>query len=413
MYKIVVVLFLFPFLLFGQYEEEKRILETLCSSEFGGRGYVNSGDSLAAEFLAKEFEALGLTPVGGSYFQKFSFPINTFPGKVFLELNGKTLTPGSEFLIHPASGNIEASAKTKVFQIADFNNGNFTKHIPQIQSGELIPVFSPGESTNRDTLMGLKQAAESIAEFSPVILLSSHLSWYLSQKQLNNVVVEIHKDVFQEGEVKINVEAKLKQHTARNVMAEIPAKGKTKKTIVFTAHYDHLGRMGQDTYFPGANDNGSGTTMLLSLARELIKEKTNTRYIFIAFAGEEVAVLGSKYFVENPKLNLKKIDFLINLDILGGAQDNITVVNGTEFTAEFNRLVQLNDEKGYLPKVKSRGPTANSDHHWFFVNGVRCFYIYTAGNNKHYHVPEDHAVDVDMETFMQVRNLLLDFVKSF
>ncbi len=413
MYKIAVVLFLFPFLLFGQYEEDKRILETLCSSEFGGRGYVNSGDSLAAEFLAKEFSALGLSPIGGSYFQKFSFPINTFPGDVLLEINGKKLTPGSEFLVHPASGNTEETAKTKVFQIADFNNGTFTKHIAEIQSGELIPVLSPGETTNRDTLMGLQQAAESIAEISPVILLSSHLSWHLSQKQLNHAIVEIHKDFFQEGEVKIKVEAKLKQHTARNVLAEIPAKGKAKKTIVFTAHYDHLGRMGQDTYFPGANDNGSGTTMLLSIARELIKEKSDTRYVFIAFAGEEVALLGSKYFVENPKLKLKDIDFLLNLDILGGAQENITVVNGTEFKDDFDRLVQLNHEKGYLPKVKSRGPSANSDHHWFFAKGVPCFFIYTAGDNKHYHVPEDHAADVDMKTFMQVRNLLLDYAKSF
>lgn len=413
MYKIALLLILFPFLIFGQYEEEKRILETLCSPEFGGRGYVNSGDSLAAEFLAKEFSALGLSPIEGSYFQQFSFPINTFPGEASVEINGDVLTPGSAFLIHPASGSVNVVAEMTVFQLIDFTNGNFTKHVDQIRSGKIVPVINPGKTTDRDTLMSLRQAAESIAEFSPVILLSSHLSWHLAQKQFKYALIEMHKDVFQEGKVKIKIDAKLKQHTARNVLAEIPAKGKAKKTVVFTAHYDHLGRMGQDTYFPGANDNGSGTTMLLSLARELIKEKTDTRYIFIAFAGEEVALLGSKYFVENPKVKLKDIDFLLNLDILGGAQENITVVNGTEFKTEFDRLVKINEEKGYLPKVKARGTSANSDHHWFFVKGVSCFFIYTAGDNKHYHVPEDHAADVDMKTFIQVRNLLLDYAKSF
>ena len=412
MYKLTLIV-LFPFLLFAQYEEDLRILETLCSEEFGGRGYVNSGDSLAAEFLAAEFKAIGVKSLSKSYFQSFDFTVNSFPENSAVTINEKKLLPGKEFLVNPASGSSSISLKTKTFYLSDFIDLSFSKEIDSIIAKQFIPVIHPANIQGRDTLQALVEIARKIASFSPVVLLKEKLSWHTSQTQSNHAIVEILTSAFQEGEIHINVVAVLKNHTARNVIAEIPAKKKAKKTIVFTAHYDHLGRMGQDTYFPGANDNASGTTMLLSLARELVQTPSDTRYIFMAFAGEEVAILGSNHFVENPTFKLSSIDFLINLDIIGGAQKNITVVNGSVYTNEFNRLVKINSAQQFVPEIKSRTPTSNSDHHWFFERGVPCFYLYTAGNNTHYHVPEDHAKDVDLESFTNVRSLLLAFVGSF
>ena len=412
MYRLV-LLFLFPFLLFAQYEEEQRVLETLCSEAFGGRGYVNGGDSIAAEFLAKEFNKLGLKPIGKSYFQPFRFDINTFPENIVLKIGSTQLTPGKDFLVNPASGSSNVTTHSRVFTLNDFQNGTFSTEIERIRNGQLIPVIDPEQLTNHDTLQALMGLAHELAGFTPVIILQTHLSWHTSQRQLKHALIEVNRDSFEEGEIELKVKAVLKKHTARNVIADIPASGKAKRTIVFTAHYDHLGRMGQNTYFPGANDNGSGTAMLLSLASQLISKPSSTRYIFIAFAGEEVALLGSKYFVENPTFKLNTIDFLINLDILGGAQQNITVVNGTEFKSEFEHLVSINEEHNYLPAIKARKPTANSDHYWFFEKGIKCFYIYSAGDNKHYHVPEDHAKDVDMKSFMNIRSLLLDFVTEY
>ncbi|MFN5879746.1 MAG: hypothetical protein ACK44B_12815, partial [Flavobacteriales bacterium] len=65
---------------FGQIEEVRRITQTLCSPEFHGRGYVNRGDSIAAEFIAAEFKKLGLKPLKHHYFQSFPLDVNTFPG---------------------------------------------------------------------------------------------------------------------------------------------------------------------------------------------------------------------------------------------------------------------------------------------------------------------------------------------
>lgn len=393
--------------------EDRRILETLCSDAFGGRGYVNGGDSLAAEFLAAEFAKLGLKPIKKSFFQPFSFVVNRFPGKVDVRINDKTLRPGSDFLVNPSSGPGKFSGKAIRLTVQDLTSGKFAKFKDDFITGRYIPVLDPGEETDKNELGKLNATAKYLADFSAVVLLKQgNLSWHVSQEQTKFPFIEMRQDVFEEGQLHLEIEAELVKHTARNVIAELPAQGKATRTIVFTAHYDHLGRMGQNTYFPGANDNASGTTMLLSLARDLVGKNRSTRYVFIAFAGEEVAVLGSKHFVEKPLIPLKSITFLINLDILGGAQKFITAVNGTIHTEKFNQLVAINEEGKYVPEVKPRGPTANSDHHWFHEKGVPCIYIYTAGNNPHYHVPEDHAADVDLGGFGALRTLIRRFAEE-
>src|SRR5689334_7463974 len=81
----------------------KSVLEKLCSSELKGRGYVGNGDKLAAEFLATEFEKSNLKKYSKSYFQKYTTPVNSFPGKLSLKLNETELIPGKDFLIEPGS----------------------------------------------------------------------------------------------------------------------------------------------------------------------------------------------------------------------------------------------------------------------------------------------------------------------
>ena len=105
--------------------------------------------------------------------------------------------------------------------------------------------------------------------------------------------------------------------------------------IFITAHYDHLGGMGKDTYFPGANDNASGDALLLSLAKYYVAHPAKYSIGFILFAGEEAGLVGSKYYTENPIVPLKNIRFLINTDLAGTGDEGITVVNATEFPNEF------------------------------------------------------------------------------
>jgi Zn-dependent M28 family amino/carboxypeptidase len=181
---------------------------------------------------------------------------------------------------------------------------------------------------------------------------------------------------------------------------------------MFSAHYDHLGRMGKDTYFPGANDNASGCSMLLYLADYFKNHPSKYNLVFIAFAGEEAGLIGSNYYVQNPLFPLKDIRFLVNLDIMGSGEEGITAVNATLFPKEFELLTRINKKKKYLKAIKSRGPAANSDHYFFTEAGVPAFFIYTMGSNKNYHDVFDKYENLTFSAFENIGNLIIDFVRK-
>ena len=212
----------------------------------------------------------------------------------------------------------------------------------------------------------------------------------------------------------INIESKfIQNYHSQNVVAFLPTKNKKAKTLVFSAHYDHLGQMGTNTYFPGGNDNASGTAMLLSMAKYFKEHPSNYNLVFIAFAGEEAGLVGSKYFVEHPMMKLDKISFLINLDIMGSGEEGITVVNATQYEKEFETLQKINEENHLLAQVKKRGPTQNSDHYWFTTKGVPAFFIYTMGPNKNYHDIFDTYEALSFKEYDDITTLLVKFVEKF
>ena len=144
--------------------------------------------------------------------------------------------------------------------------------------------------------------------------------------------------------------------------------------LVFTAHYDHLGMMGNETMFPGANDNASGVSLLLNLVKHFSTNPPEYTVVFIAFAAEEIGLIGSKYFTEHPVFPLSNIKFLINFDLAGTGDDGIQVVNGKIYQQKFDVLTKLNDQDKLLKQIKIRGEACNSDHCMFHAMGVPCFF---------------------------------------
>ncbi|WP_235207325.1 M28 family metallopeptidase [Pedobacter sp. V48] len=179
--------------------------------------------------------------------------------------------------------------------------------------------------------------------------------------------------------------------------------------MVITAHYDHLGGMGNKTYFPGANDNASGISFLLSLAKYYAANPQPYTMAFICFAGEEAGLLGSKYFTEHSLLALQKIRFLINVDMVGTGETGITVVNATIHQKEFSLLNQLNDKNKYLKKINSRGKAANSDHYFFTEKNVPAFFIYTTGGINAYHDIYDRPKTLPLTEYQDLFRLFVDF----
>ncbi len=401
---------------FAQIEEVQRITKTLCSPEFHGRGYVNKGDSLAAEFIVAEFKKIGLKPLKKSYFQSFKLDVNTFPNKMSIQHNGRTLTPGVHYLVDPASagGKLELHPKLIPIETA-LNVEKLIEEIKSISNGkEYNAIALNFVNLSADTLKKVAGLKEELAGMMPVIEITNQkFTWSVSDQQLKNPLIQIQDSIFSKtSSFTISIDAQLiKNYTSRNVFAYLPAKKKSKKTVVYTAHYDHLGRMGAETYFPGANDNASGTAMLLSMAKYFKENPVDYNILFIAFAGEEAGLLGSKHFVEHPLVNLNKISFLLNLDIMGSGEDGITVVNATLFENEFKQLQAINAEKNLLKQVKSRGPAANSDHYWFTQMGVPAFFIYTMGPNKNYHDVFDTQANLSFVEYEDITTLLVEFTK--
>lgn len=423
MRKLVVGLFFFPLVVCAQVEQGRLTVEKLCSPEFAGRGYVKGGDSIAAEFIAAEFQSMGCNFFNNDPFQRFKFPVNTFPGVVECRINGEALRPGNEFVVHPSTG------KTKIDSLVIYRvTTEDLLDQKSLRKKIVRSIDRVSESTPRvgyafqfslwkgDTLKKAQELAQSLGESMPIIeLVEDKFTWSVSQEQSKVLKMQIRTKAIDpkldRWVMNCRVDARMKNHTARNVIAYVPAKKKSKKYFVFSAHYDHLGMMGTKAYFPGANDNASGTALMLEMARHYAKNPSNVNMVFIAFAGEEVGLLGSKFYTENPLFPLEKIQFLFNLDIMGSGEEGATVVNATVFPEQFEILKSLNEKNQYLPKIGSRGKAANSDHYFFTEKGVPAFFMYTMGPNKHYHDVDDTYKALSFDKFNALVELLTGFEK--
>ena len=396
----------------------KSSIKTLCSEDFSGRGYVDGGDSIAADFIAREFKKNGLKPIRKSYFQDFKFQVNSFPNEVVLSNENRLLKPGVHYLVDASCPSFNSVVKPKSLQLGVMLNRDSLIHeLETILSDTIYNSVSISLIGLRgDTLNRIQNLAYALVENLPVFIIKdSKLMWSVGRGQYNFPLIELQDSVFTNNSSwNLKIDAKLKLHQTQNIIGWLPAKKSKKKPTVFvTAHYDHLGRMGKNTFFPGANDNASGVAMLLTLSKMMQIKPLDINVVFVAFAGEEAGLLGSKFFTENPLVKLDKIDFLLNLDIMGSGDIGIRVVNGIELSNYFQRLIDINESKSYLKRVKPRNLTRNSDHYWFTINDVPAFFVYTEGDNKNYHDIFDTPDGIKYEQASSLRNLFYDFIQTF
>lgn len=402
----------------AQVEIGRRVTEKLCDSSFFGRGYVHNGMNNAAIFLADEFTSAGLKPIfEDSYFQNFSLDVNTFPENVSLMYHNENLSHGIDFLVHPLSGS--ANGNFNFFYLDSalvYDNFNLPFYQNILDTSKYDGFAIDLTDLQYSTSAELEKLAISLANYFPVILLTDKkLDWAVGRWQLKQPLLYVKKDVVSLNDLSfnLNVKAIYDNFEVANVVGFLPANKRKAKTIVFTAHYDHLGGIGDEVYFPGANDNASGTSMLVALADYLSKQnKRKYNFMFIAFAAEEAGLVGSKYFVDNNSYDLSNIKLLLNLDIMGSGEEGITVVNATEYPKQFKKLVKLNDKLKLVPQVKERGPSYNSDHAPFHEKDVPSFFIYTIGANKNYHDIYDTYENLTFQAYDNVVNLLIKYIST-
>lgn len=382
------------------------LVDTLCSPAMAGRGYVDDGVNKAAAFISAQFDSLGVSPLDDQRFQSFTHSVNVFPEQPAVSINDQNLEPGKDFLIN--AGSPGHSGNYQVIHLDTTYIDHPERIMLRTGVAYLVNPVSVANADGRSKRAGL---VRELAAHVPVIDPVQKLTWSVSSTTLAFPVIEIDAQnvAWQEADsIAIDVSAELVEFRSKNVFGVVAGKEKSDKYVVFTAHYDHLGKMGE-VVFPGANDNASGTAMLLDLARHYAENPPENNVLFIAFAGEEAGLVGSKYFVDNPLIPLDSIRFLVNLDLTGNGEDGITVVNGKLFEDDFHDLAAINSEKAFLPKIRARGSAANSDHYWFSKNGVPAFFIYTLGDRKAYHDIYDVPETLQFAGYEGLFGLILEF----
>jgi hypothetical protein len=394
----------------------KREINSLCSPTLNGRGYVQKGAERAAQHIMRKMRDAGLKPVtpDSIFYQYYSFPVVTFPDTVAVSIGKNALVPGEEFLVDAASNSYHArKKKVKKVNVGSLADSAAWEAIARTFNDSRIYQLDGADSLSR--LLGIRQTqlAERLPHGAFIIPQRGKMTWTVATDTITATVLYVQDSVLPRRPRKttIDIHSKLEPQTkSSNVMGMVRGTEVPDSFIVFTAHYDHLGRMGWDAMFPGASDNASGTAMMLQLASYYAKHPQKYSMLFIAFSGEEAGLRGSRFYVSHPLVPLERMRFLVNLDIMGDAKDGVTVVNATEFPREFAMLEAINRKGDYLPQVRSRGKAANSDHYFFSEAGVPAFFLYSNGGAGFYHDVFDKPNTLALTNIDKVMKLLMDFV---
>ncbi|WP_167852020.1 M28 family metallopeptidase [Hymenobacter elongatus] len=388
-------------------------ITALAAPDMHGRGYVKKGEQRAAEYISRRFRQAGLRAFTPKYAQFFPVTINTFPGRCSLLLDGKALEPGVDFILDPTSGPGDLTGPVIALDTLIFDDETAgQRFLSQSLQGQVL-VLRQRDAERIRTLPDafarhLDQAAALLT------LVPDKLTASLSDHQVPQPRLQLlaRRWPTQAKRAAVRIDAVLvANYRARNIIGYVPGRIQPDSFLVVSAHYDHLGRMGKNTYFPGANDNASGTALLLELAEYYAKPQHQPAYsvIFMAFGAEEAGLLGSRYFIRHPLVALPRIRFLVNLDLTGTGQEGITVVNGRVLEKPFKLLDQINKEHRYVASIAARGQAANSDHYPFSNQGVPAFFLYTRGGSKAYHDVNDQAQALPLTAFSGIAQLVITF----
>ena len=212
--------------------------------------------------------------------------------------------------------------------------------------------------------------------------------------------------------VSLSVDVEHEKATVKNVAGYVP--GTSDEFLVFGAHYDHLGLGGQGSLspsrvgeiHPGADDNASGVAALIELARAYAEreEKPRLGAVFLAFAGEEIGLLGSSHWVDNPTLPLESAVAMLNFDMVGRIKDRKLYVGGTGTAEPLESLVEAAAEAHSLKIETSLSAYSSSDHTSFAAKKIPVLFFFS-GLHSDYHKPSDTADKIDGEATTEVISL--------
>ena len=436
MKKIILVLFTILSVLAGFSQDStltREFINHLASPEMHGRGPSYNGDSIAAAYIREQFIRMGVQPLENDYYQLYGFKAFSMEGPVSFKIGDRELSPFNDYRIAPFSKAIKKSVRiihadpeTLIYpEKTDKFNKKYAKELPTSMIYIDTLYYKAQDKDKYATKAYQKELdrfyfSNSFQGSLGVILESSELpiqGLSYTDFQRNYALIYISSGIIRKKDkfAEISFNNTLGYHKTQNVCAIVKGTQQPDSFIVFTAHYDHIGAMGDSVIFYGAHDNASGTATVMNLANYYNTHPCRYSTIFILFSGEEAGLRGSSYFAKNPLIPLDKIKLLVNIDMIGGGDEGIMVVNGEDSMTKpvFDRMVEINNQNQYLDTIKSRVNTENSDHYPFSEKGVPTIFIYAMGGKTGgYHHWSDTSANCSLSKWEDIFWLIVNTIET-
>jgi aminopeptidase YwaD len=300
---------------------------------------------------------------------------------------------------------------------------NFKVSAAKNKGAKAVILFTGPNTVENDKLISLVPDPAAMNAGIPVVSISTDKAKEIFEKAGLNLL-DIQKEIdstqksksfkIENSYAKVSVELEPIVKETRNVIAFLEGNDPQLKNeiVVIGAHYDHLGMGGRGSLAAskepqihnGADDNASGTSGVLELAEYFSSHKDQMKrsILFILFSGEELGLLGSKHFVDNPTVPLNQIVAMINMDMIGRLNENRLTVYGTGTSPKWKPLLNKLNADSIFKYNFIDGGFGPSDHSSFYSKNIPVLFFFT-GTHQDYHKPSD---DVDKINFLGMEKVL-------
>ncbi len=403
----------------------KQHIQYLASDELEGRRAGDVGEQKAVDYIISQYQNAGIQAMGDNGFIQ-NFPIDEgkkFSNSAFIKINNQEAILDTDFfaLSNSGMGNFSSKASTTLHEanqvwfmdvndVLDENSSNphfdlnewIVNTANQIKPKGAVALFLHNSGTIVDNIQFNKyDTAKSLA--LPIV--------YFTKQGFN----KLFNDELATYNIESNILFEHPKRTAHNVIGFID--NKASNTIILGAHLDHLG-FNQDKHgldlnnlvHNGADDNASGTAALIELAKSLAKKSSKgNNYLIIHFSGEELGLLGSKYWLDHPTY-IGHYNYMINMDMVGRYDTARKLTIGGYGTSSKWSEILSKTPTPLFTHYDSAG-TGPSDHASFYRKDMPVLFLFT-GSHSDYHKATDDADKINYDAQKDVVRLVQNIIKE-
>ena len=403
-----------------------KVVKEFSSESFYGRNNYDNGEKRAADYIVAKFNELCVSDfVVAPKMQSFSYPLNVMRGAMAFAVDGKRYEPTYDFVVKEFSptfkGTLPVVSGLDVTKYTPEGFADYINNLPDAASSAIVIDYEKFHECLGKPLEDIYLKYFTKIDVGGVIFKYGRRpeffkarSWFV----LNFPTVCVGPDFPEDAKmVDIEIESEMiPKHDSQNVYAWVKGTSDEKDYYVFIAHYDHLGFMGKENLFQGANDNASGTAALLALAEYYSKPQNRPErdILFLWVGGEESNLLGSLHYVHNPIYKLEDIRYLINLDMIGDTAEELYCECSVTGQKGLDMMKDIISNQGYFKNVVQGEMVDNSDHYFFGVEGVPAMYFETKGEYyQYYHTPRDTYDNFTTSSWERLFEVVTAFVKEY